>query len=407
MNREDFVTEIAQTAGNKKEMVEATNCVLEAIKKKGKVFRSIVAVGAIITAFNFSALAFAASVPKAAEWEKTVAAAKKEGQVVILGPAGEDMRDAYTEGFQKKYPGIRVEYSGMASALIATKLLTELSAGVYRNDLVFAGTITARSSLIPANALIPLQPYLVGPEIQNLTKWKGGKFEFSDDSEKYNLVFGNRITVAFFYNRDIVSPGKIKSWKDFLNPEWKGKIAMLNPARVGTGQVLTTFWYAKESQGLGKKFIRQFFTKQNVLISNDEAQLLDFLARGRYPIVIGPSGTLAFEMKNKGLPIELYRSTALQEGGLITASNATLMVPRNTPHPNALKVYLDYILSREGQYAWSKATGLTSRRRDVPTDHIPEVFVPKEGATYLADYKDPFVSLRDEAVEYVNSVLAH
>jgi ABC-type Fe3+ transport system substrate-binding protein len=111
-------------------------------------------------------------------------------------------------------------------------------------------------------------------------------------------------------------------------------------------------------------------------------------------------------MKKKGLPIELFGSAALQEGGVISASNGTIMVPRNAPHSNAAKVYLDYLLSREAQHAWSKATGLTSRRLDVPSDHIPEVLVPKEGVKYLEDYKEPFVVLRDEVVAFVNSVLS-
>jgi iron(III) transport system substrate-binding protein len=360
---------------------------------------------ATVATFGFTAPALAASAPKTSEWEKTVAATKGEGRVVIIGPAGADVRDTFTEGFQKKYPGIQVDYNGMAGAQVAPKLLNELSAGVYRTDLVIAGTITAIESLIPANAIVPIQPYLIGPESQELSKWKGGKFDFSDNSEKYNLVFGNRLQVAFVYNRDAVPAGRIKSWKDFLNPEWKGKLTMLNPARAGASQGWVTFWYIKESQGFGKNFIRQLFTTQEVTLSNDERQLLDFVARGRYPIAIGPSGTQAFEMKNKGLPIELFGSAALQEGGVISASNGTVMVPRNVPHPNAAKVYLDYLFSREGQHVWSKATGLTSRRLDVPSDHIPEVLVPKEGVKYLEDYKEPFVVLRDEVVGFVNSVL--
>src|SRR6266545_2500723 len=285
----------------------------------------------------FAPVVFAASAPGAVEWDKTVAAAKKEGHVVIMGPAGADVRDAFTQGFQKKYPGIQLDFNGMAGAQVAPKLLNELSAGVYRTDLVIAGTITAIESLIPANAIVPIQPYLVGPESQDLSKWKGGKFDFSDNTERYNLVYGNRLQVAFVYNRDMVPPGKIKSWKDFLNPEWKGKLAMLNPARAGASQGWVTFWYIKESQGFGKNFIRQLVTTQDVSLSNDERQLLDFVARGRYPIAIGPSGTLAFEMKKKGLPIEPFGSAALQEGGVISASSATVMVPRNAPRPNALK----------------------------------------------------------------------
>jgi len=361
----------------------------------------MVAIGATL---NFSALAVAASAPNAAEWEKTVAAAKKEGQIVIIGPTGVDTRDALTLGFQKKYPGIRVDYNGMSGSQVAPKLLPEFTAGLFRTDLIIHGTATALNSLIPANALVPIQPYLVGPESQNLAKWKGGKLDFSDNSEKYNLVFGNRVQVAFVYNRDMVPAGKIKSWKDFLNPEWKGKIAMLNPGRAGAGQAWVTFWYFKES-GLGKNFIRHLFTAQNVSLSNEERQLFDSVARGRYPIAIGPSATVGFELKNKGLPIELFGSAALQEGGVLTASNGTFMVPRNVPHANALRVYLDYLLSREGQQEWSKATGLTSRRRDVLNDHIPEVLVPKEGAKYVEDYKESFVALRDEVVDFVNSVL--
>ena len=371
-----------------------------------KKFIAAIAAVATLAALCSTAAVIAASIPPATDWEKTVAAAKKEGQVVIMGPAGADVRDAFTQGFQKKYPGIQVDFNGMAGAQVAPKLLSELSAGVYRTDLVIAGTITAIESLIPAKALVPVQPFLAGPESQDVSKWKGGKFDFSDNAETYNLVYGNRLQVAFVYNRDLVPAGRVKSWKDFLNPEWKGKLAMLNPARAGASQGWVTFWYIKESQGFGKNFMRQLFTTQEVSLSNDERQLLDFVARGRYPIAIGPSGTQAFEMKKKGLPIELFGSAALQEGGVISASNGTIMVPRNAPHSNAAKVYLDYLFSREGQHAWSKATGLTSRRLDVPSDHIPEVLVPKEGVKYLEDYKEPFVVLRDEVVAFVNSVLS-
>jgi iron(III) transport system substrate-binding protein len=357
-------------------------------------------------ALFFPAMAVAASTPNASQWEKTLAAAKSEAKVVIMGPAGADVRDAFTQGLQKKYPDIQVDYNGMAGAQVAPKLLAELSAGVYRTDLVIAGTITAIESLMPANAIVPIQPFLVGPESQDLSKWKGGKFDFSDNAEKYNLVFGNRLQVAFVYNREMVTPGRIKSWKDFLQPEWKGKLAMLNPARAGASQGWVTFWYIKESAGLGKNFMRQLFSTQAIFILNDERQLLDFVARGRYPVAIGPSGTQAFEMKNKGLPIELFGSAALAEGGVISASNGTVMVPRNAPRPNAVKAYLDYLLSREAQHAWSKATGLTSRRLDVPHEHIPDVLVPKEGVKYLEDYKEPFVVLRDEVIAFVSTLLS-
>src|SRR5262249_27853562 len=87
-----------------------------------------------------------------------------------------------------------------------------------------------------------------------------------------------------------------------------------------------------------------------------------------------PSGTLTFQLKAQGLPVELFGSAGLQEGGFVTASNGTISVVKNTPHPNAVKVYLNYLLSNEGQVVWSKASGLASLRRDVPKDHNRRFF---------------------------------
>lgn len=371
------------------------------MKLRSALFATLLAAGSLA---GFS-LALAASAPQASDWEKTVEAAKKDGRVVMMGPVGADVRDAFTQGFQKKYPEIRVDYSGMPGASVAPKLLAELRARRYITDLVVAGTTTALESLQPVDALVPINPFLVGPESQNPSKWKGGKFHFSDNAEKYNLVYGTRVQVAFIANREIVPAGKIKAWRDLLNPEWKGKIASLNPRRAGAGLDISTFWYTNERIGLGKNFMRQFFTGQEIFFSNDERQLLDFVARGRYPIAIGPSGVLAFEFRSKGLPIELVGSAGLQEGGFVTASNGTIMVPRNPPHPNAAKLYLDYLLSREGQLAWSKASGLASLRLDVPKDHIPEILVPKEGVKYQENYIEAFVLRRDEIVAFLDTIL--
>ena len=372
------------------------------MKLRSALFATLLTAAASLAGFS---LAAAASAPQASDWEKTVEAAKKDGRVVMMGPVGADVRDAFTQGFQKKYPEIRVDYSGMPGASVAPKLLAELRARRYITDLVVAGTTTALQSLQPVNGIVPMQPFLVGPESQNPSKWRGGKLHFSDNAEKYNLVYGSRVQVAFIANREIVPAGKIKAWRNLLNPEWKGKIASLNPRRAGAGLDIATFWYTNEKLGLGKNFIRQFYSGQEIFFSNDERQLLDFVARGRYPIAIGPSGVLAFEFKSKGLPIELVGSAGLQEGGFVTASNGTIMVPYNAPRPNAAKLYLDYLLSREGQLAWSKASGLASYRLDVPKDHIPDILVPKEGAKYQENYTEAYVLRRDEIVDFLDTIL--
>jgi iron(III) transport system substrate-binding protein len=359
----------------------------------------------LVIAFTLCLPAFAGGASAVSEWERTLATAKKDGKVVVIGPAGTDVRDAFVQGFQKKHPEIQVEFSGMSGAQVTPKLLNEISAGLYRTDLVVGGATTALASLIPANAVVPMQPFLVGPESHDTSKWRGGKFDFSDNAEKYNLVYGNRVQIAFVYNRDLLSHGKIKSWKDFLDPQWKGKIAMLDPRRTGAGLGWARIWYA--TAGLGKDFLRQLFTTQDIFMLNEERQILDVVARGRYLVAIGPSGTQAFELKKKGLPIELFGSGALEEGGVVSASNNTLLVARNAPHPNVLKVYVDYLLSREGQYALSKASGVPSRRLDVPHDHIPDVLIPKDGVKYLEHYKEDFaLAMSEQTIAFLNTILA-
>ncbi len=365
----------------------------------------------VILAVLFSSSVGAVGAPAASdtEWNKTVAAAKKEGKVVIMGPPGSDVRDAYTLGFQKKYPEIQVDFTSMSGAEVAPKLLAELKANQYLTDIVVAGTTTALLSLVPAKAVVPLQPYLVTPETRDTSKWENGKLQFSDSAGKYNLCYGARVQVAFAYNTEVTPPAtmkvKIRTWKDLLNPEWKGKIAMLDPRQAGAGLDLSTYWYTNENQGLGKDFIRKFFTTQDVFISREGQQILDFVTRGRYPIAIGPDSTLAFQLIAKGLPLALFGSGAMQSGGFVTASNGTLSVVRNAPHQNAIKVYLDYLLSQEGQTAWSKACGLASRRTDVTKDHIPEVLVPKEGVKYQENHLEKYVLMRKEIVDFLNTIL--
>ena len=412
MTKEDLVTEVAKVVGKKKIAREAITCALEAAKKKNKALGFKFVLAAIIAALNFSALAIAAAAPAASDsdWNKTVSAAKKEGKLVIMGPPGPDIRDAHTTGFKKKYPEIEVDFSGMSGPAQTPKLLAELKANQYLTDIVVQGSTNVLLDLVPAKAVVPLQPYLATPETRDTSKWKGGKLHFSDSTGKYNLFFGSRVQIAFVYNTELTPPAimkaKIRSWKDLLNPEWKGKIIMLDPRQAGTGLDLLTYWYSNEKLGLGKDFIRKLFATQDVFISRDAQQILDWVARGRYLMALGPSGTSAFQMISKGLPLALFGSGALQGGGYVTASSGTVSVVRNAPHQNAIKVYLNYLLSQEGQTAWSQASGVASLRTDVAKDHIPEVLVTEEGVKYQENQLEKYIMMKKEIIDFINTIIA-
>ncbi len=404
MNR-DLMIEVTKLVGNKKVAKEAIKFFLEAAKKDDKVRGWKVAIAVVVAVLNFSALAVAASAPAVSDtaWNKTLAAAKKEGRVSILGPEGIRARDALTLPFQKKYPEIEVDLQGMDAAKIGPKLLPELAAGRNSTDLVIAGTTTMLVSLLPANALVPVKPFLSGPNTQDQSKWLGGRLKFADNAGTYNLVFSQYVKPPFVYNTKQLSGADFKSWRDLLDPKWQGKIEMKDPRMAGGGLANATMWYVTES--LGKDFIRKFLTQKDLMIMRDDGQMLDFCAQGKYQISVGVGDVPANEYINKGLPLKHLSPESLKEGTYVTAGNGSMAIPRNVPHPNALRVYVDFLLSQEGQLAWSKAAAFASLRRDVPRDHVQNILVPKEGVSYLELSSEKYVLMKDEIAAFIRTIL--
>ena len=74
------------------------------------------------------------------------------------------------------------------------------------------------------------------------------------------------------------------------------------------------------------------------------------------------------------------------------------------PHPNALRVYLNWLLSREGQLAFSKATVVPSLRLDVPRDHLPDKGPPRDDANRPSLSKEEFVTVRREVNDFLRSL---
>ena len=256
----------------------------------------------LLIAIVVGSLAPAAAMAQSSQsWEQILAAAKKEGMVAVIGPQGSETRDALTLAFQKKYPDIRVELQSMAGNQIGPKLLNELAAGRNSTDVLITGTTTALETLLPAKALVAVKPWLSGPNTQDPSKWRGGKLTFSDEAQNYNLVFSAYVKAPFIYNSNLVSGADFKSWKDLLEPKWQGKIALKDPIGAGGGLGNATLWYSHE--GLGKDFMRKIFALKDLVMPRDDRQMLDFAARGKYPIAIGPSDVLTNEFIARGLPL--------------------------------------------------------------------------------------------------------
>lgn len=337
------------------------------------------------------------------EWDQFVEAAKKEGKVVVFGPAGSNARQALADGFEKAFPGLEVEFTGGSGTKLAARLLAERRAGVYAVDVMLTGTTTMLESLLPQKALEPIPQNLILPEVTDLKKWWQGRLDYSDSADQYNLVFTASVKVPIAINPQMVKIEEIRSYWDLLDPKWAGKMAIRDPTAAGPGLATATFWYAHPA--LGVKFMRELFTKQKVVLSQDDRQVLEWAARGRHPIVLAPNELAVIELKSKGLPLEQVGAERFKEGSYLTAANGSVVLLNRAPHPNAAKLYLNWLLSRNGQTQWTQLSGYPSRRLDVPTDHLDPIAVPKEGVEYQPNYKEAYVRLKGEIIPLLTQLL--
>ena len=230
--------------------------------------------------------------------------------------------------------------------------------------------------MIPAGAFDPLEPALIFPDIKDPKTWRGGGLEFLDPNRTLMVMTPFQRGIIF-HNPKLVNAKEFKSYKDLLDPKWKGKLIMDDPRRAGPGQATFTFFYLHPE--LGVDFIRAL-GKQQITILKDYAQEVDAIGQGRYPVLIGTADFVAVARAKQGIPIAIVDARQLKEGADVSPANGSLALFNKAPHPNAAKVYINWLLSKEGQTVFARANGYISARLDVPTDHAEPWRVPQPGA---------------------------
>src|SRR5579862_1443870 len=171
-------------------------------------------------------------------WDKTVAAAKQEGQVAVIMPPGDATRAALADDLQKTY-GISVDALSSSGSQAVTRVMGERGANKYLWDLFVNGATEVLTTFIPAHAMQPIEPLLMLPEVQDPKNWRGGGLEYVDPD--HSLVATTRtVYPTVWINTNAVKPDQIASFKDLLDASWKGKIVMDDPRKSGPGQALLT-----------------------------------------------------------------------------------------------------------------------------------------------------------------------
>jgi ABC-type Fe3+ transport system substrate-binding protein len=316
-----------------------------------------------------------------ADWEKTLQAAKAEGRVVLYAY---NQYDEFFREFEKKFPEIKVSAVISGPNEIIQRIMAERRAGRYIGDLFIGGANSGYNALYKGRAFDPLKPLLVLPEVVDLSKWWKGEHRYIDEEREYLLSF-NGVALPFVgYNSKLVKPAEFKSYADLLNPKWKGKIVAFDP--TSGSSVDTALFFLHSSPGLGPEYLRRLLSEMDLTPTRDGRQITDWLGSGRFAISMFTTiGRVRLhDAKAQGLPVDWFGPRELKEGVPLSTSSGNVGLLNRAPHPNAAKVLVNWMLSREGQIAYQKVFGdKDSLRIDIPKDNVGAWARRVEGATYI------------------------
>ncbi len=297
---------------------------------------------------------------RAQSWDEIVAAAHKEGELSVHGGPGRAYTESFAENFRKAYPGIKINYTGGPSSAAIPRIMRERENGIFAWDVFVGGAPSSYSTLKAAGAFIPLAPALTDA-IKNDKSWLGGFEEgWLDKEKKFSYAFDFTTEGVMFVNWDHVSRDALRHVKDLLKPEFADKIAWADPRTLGEGIFASQVFY----ENFGIEFLQELFARQKIAYTATRRQTSEWLVRGRYPIGIsaGPDEIAFFRQEGLGKNIEMFSAGLTKEIG--GAGFGCVQLMERAPHPNAARLYVNWLLGQKAQADYALAAKRNSRRTD-------------------------------------------
>ena len=293
------------------------------------------------------------------EWTRMVDAAKKEGKVVIGAPPGSDFRNE-VQAMLKKLFDLDSEFIQAPGPSLMSKIVAEKTAGAVSVDAFLIGPCTG-NSLLKSDLFEPLAAAMILPEVKDAAKWFAGHL-WADNQTGKNLLYSfvAQITPSIYYNTQLVKPQEVRSYNDLLQSRWKGKIGLRDPRVPGGGLAMWAFLLDMK----GEEYIKKL-AQQEMFVSRNARQIADALAKGSLALTIGVGYRDFDAFLDANLPVK--HLPTLKEGNYVSGGNGIVGIIKGAPHPNAAKVFFNWLLSREGQEVHGKTAQQPTRRLDVDT----------------------------------------
>ncbi|MSQ52682.1 MAG: extracellular solute-binding protein [Betaproteobacteria bacterium] len=342
----------------------------------------------------FTVIEASAQIAPNAQWTQLLTAAKKEGALTLAGPPARTLRTALIDDFSKTFPEIKIDYIGGFPNELEPRILAERGAGRYLFDIYVNGAPSAIFTLKSAGALEPILPNLVLPEVRDEKKWIGG-FKpgagFADKSAPLTFfLFDGTASAIVHINSKMIGKGELKSFKDLLDPKWKGKIVMDDPRREGPGINALAIL----ALGQGTDYVRALLAQQ-ITFTRQPRQIAEWLARGQYPIGVGVGTGPLTDLRKEGVgkEVELFSGEHANNAFSMTPGWGGIALINRAPHPAAAKLYLNWLLSKEGQQAYVNPLETRNSRR-VDVAPMDKELALRAGIQYVVSQTEEGMPLR-------------
>lgn len=298
------------------------------------------------------------------EWETELYdLAKEEGAVNIIGWPSSD-RETLLAEFEKKYPGVKVNYIGMRYSDAMVKLKEEQNNGKFLADIQLEG-LSAQFE--------DINQYIVNPDVQKDENWYGGFATGVDSligtSYEGQYIYGIQALPQVLINNDVIPEGEIKTFEDLLNTEYSDKILTYDFSLKGQGAVTLTA-LAREK---GEQYVTDLVKTVKPVMASDHRQIVQWFATGKYPIVIGIDTTQISEFTEKGI-IKKVQKLRLDKTSLYNPFGIAVL--KNPPNPNASKLFVNWFLSKDGQEKYVEILDVYQSRRTDASEVKNEYAIP-------------------------------
>lgn len=296
---------------------------------------------------------FAQSVPEGypADYAAIIEAANKEGKVVIYTSTDLSQLKQFSAAFKARYPKIELEFNDLGTTGTYNRVISEAAAGQTTADLSWTNAMDQQIQLVSDG----LAQGYASPEAKNIPDWAVYK----------DLAYGTTIEpLTLGYNTQLLPKDKVPKTRaeliKFLNDnaeQLKGKVGTFDPVKAGSGFLFHTY----DAKHLGEGFweLAKAFGKTQGKVYSSTGQLREKLVSGEHVLAFNLIGSYAMDWAKASPTLGVQFTSDYTE-----TFSRPLFITKEAPHPNAARVFLDFLLSKEGQTAIAEG-GLPSIRTDL------------------------------------------